>query len=92
MDVSGRTAFYKLLRQIPALRILAVMKPLQVRESRTTFSLSGIYNPQIERASDIDVTALPRIMLPKSQTAVTGPKGNAGAAMLICPLSADIHR
>jgi hypothetical protein len=69
-----------------------VMQPLQVRESRTTFSFSGIYNPQVECAGDIDVTALPRIMLPESQTAVTGPKGDSSAAVLVRPLSADIYR
>jgi hypothetical protein len=65
MDVLGRMAFYELLRQTLAL-ILAVMQPLQVREGRTTFSLSGICDPQIECAGDIDVTALPRIVLPES--------------------------
>ncbi len=92
MDVSERTACFKLLRQVLAVRILAVVQPLQMREDRTAFSPPGIHDPQVERACDIDVTALPRIVLPESQTTVTGPKGNAGAAMLIRPLSADLHR
>ena len=68
------------------------MNPLQVRENRAAFSLSGIYDPQVEGAGDIDVTALPRIVLPESQAPVTGPKGDSTPAMLIRPLSADMRR
>jgi hypothetical protein len=91
MDVSGRMAY-----EAPSLYLLCcpvvVMQPLQVRESRATLGPPGIYDPQVKRAADIDVTALPRIMLPESQTAVTGPKGDSIPAMLICPLPADMRR
>jgi len=68
------------------------MHPLQVRESWATFGPPGIHDPQVERAGDIDVTALPGILLSESQTAVTRPEGNSTPAMLVCPLSADISR
>lgn len=68
------------------------MSPLHVREHRAAFGLSGIYDPQVECACDTDITALARIVLPESQTAVAGPEGSSSAAMLIRPLSAHMRR
>jgi hypothetical protein len=48
MDVLERKAY-----ETPG--SLAVMQPLQVRENRATFGPRGIYNPQVERAGDIDI-------------------------------------
>jgi hypothetical protein len=68
------------------------MNPLQVRESRATSSLSGIYDPQIENAGDIHVTSLPRIILSEYQTAVTRQIGDSIPAMLVRPFATDMRR
>ena len=68
------------------------MNPLQVRENRATSSLSGIYDPQVENAGDIHVTALPRIMLSESQTAVMRQIGDSIPAMRFRPVAADMRR
>jgi hypothetical protein len=52
MDVLERKAY-----ETPG--SLAVMQPLQVRENRATFGPLGIYNPQVERAGDIDIADAP---------------------------------
>jgi hypothetical protein len=71
---------------------LAVMNPLQVRESRAAFGLPAVYNPQVERALDIDIASLSRVMFPESQAAVAGPEGDSVQAMLVRPLSAYMRR
>ena len=85
MDVLERMAY-----ETPG--SLAAMNPLQVREGGATFGLPGVYDPQVERALDVYIAPLSRVMFPESQAAVAGPEGDSVQAMLVRPLSAYMRR